>query len=369
MHDIETLVIGAGVVGLAIARELALTGREVMVLEQHDLIGSETSARNSEVIHAGIYYPTGSLKARFCVEGKAKLYRFCAENGVGFEKLGKLIVASNNDQLEQLQAIRRKAAENGVTDLVFVERDSLQQTEPELSCTGALHSPSTGIVDGHGFMLALQGGLEANGGQVVLNTRVARLESLAEGGFRLHAETGGTETYALTCKELILSAGHGAPALASGLVGTHPPTAYLAKGSYFKLQGKAPFSRLVYPVPEPGGLGVHLTLDLQHQARFGPDVEWVDNADYRVDPVRGDSFYAAIRSYWPGLPDGALVPDYSGIRPKISGPGEPAADFRIDGPADHGLDGLVALYGIESPGLTSAMAIASFVTDLIAIRP
>ncbi|MEQ8374234.1 MAG: NAD(P)/FAD-dependent oxidoreductase [Roseibium aggregatum] len=367
MHDIETLVIGAGAVGLAIARELALTGREVMVLEQHGLIGSETSARNSEVIHAGIYYPTGSLKARFCVEGKERLYRFCAENGVGFEQIGKLIVASNNDQLEQLQSIRRKAAENGVTDLVFLDQDSLNEAEPELACTGALHSPSTGIVDSHGFMLALQGELEANGGQVVLNTRVARLERLADGGYRVHAETEGTETYALTCKELILSAGHGAPALAAGLEGANPPAAYLAKGSYFKLQGKAPFSKLIYPVPEPGGLGVHLTLDLQHQARFGPDVEWVEVADYRVDPARGDRFYAAIRNYWPGLPDDALLPDYSGIRPKIAGPGEPAADFRIDGPSDHGLAGLVTLYGIESPGLTSAMAIGSYVAQLVTI--
>ncbi|TYC64921.1 NAD(P)/FAD-dependent oxidoreductase [Stappia sp. BW2] len=366
MHDIETLVIGAGAVGLAIARDLALRGREVMVLEQHGLIGSETSARNSEVIHAGIYYPAGSLKARLCVKGKAQLYRFCAENGVGYERIGKLIVATNNDQLEQLQAIRRKAAENGVSDLEFMDRDSLKHAEPELACTGALQSPSTGIVDSHGFMLALQGGLEANGGQVVLNTRVARLERLTRGGYRVHAETDGTDTYALTCKELILSAGHGAPALASALEGANPPAAYLAKGSYFKLQGKAPFSRLIYPVPEPGGLGVHLTLDLQHQARFGPDVEWVETVDYRVNPARGERFYSAIRRYWPGLADGALVPDYSGIRPKISGPGEPAADFRIDGPSDHGLEGLVALYGIESPGLTSAMAIADYVAERIA---
>ncbi len=366
LPDIETLVIGAGAVGLAIARALALTGREVMVLEQHGLIGSETSARNSEVIHAGIYYPAGSLKARLCVKGKTQLYRFCAENGVGFERIGKLIVASNNDQLEQLEAIRRKAAENGVSDLVFADRDSLKHSEPDLACTGALQSPSTGIVDSHGFMLALQGGLEATGGQVVLNTRVARLERLAQGGYRVHAETDGTDTYALTCKELILSAGHGAPQLASTLEGANPPAAYLAKGSYFKLQGKAPFSRLIYPVPEPGGLGVHLTLDLQHQARFGPDVEWVETMDYRVDPARGERFYAAIRRYWPDLANGALVPDYSGIRPKISGPGEPAADFRIDGPADHGLEGLVALYGIESPGLTSAMAIADYVAKMIA---
>jgi len=358
MHDIETLVIGAGAVGLATARALALSGREVMVLERHGLIGSETSARNSEVIHAGIYYPAGSLKARFCVAGKQMLYRFCAENGVAHERIGKLIVAGSEDQLPELKTIRQKAAANGVTDLVFVGREKLSDLEPALDCSGALFSPSTGILDSHGFMLALQGSLEAAGGLVVLNTRVERLERLEGGGFRIHAATEDAGDYALTCRELVVSAGHVSPALMSALPQAGAPKAYLAKGSYFRLQGKAPFSRLIYPVPEPGGLGVHLTLDLQHQARFGPDVEWVESFDYTVDPARGEKFYAAIRTYWPGLPDNALVPDYSGIRPKISGPGEPAADFRIDGPEHHGLPGLVALYGIESPGLTSALAIA-----------
>ena len=357
MHDIETLVIGAGVVGLACARALALSGREVMVLEQHDLIGSETSARNSEVIHAGIYYPTGSLKARLCVDGKQQLYTFCAENGVGHDRIGKLIVAAHDAQLDELQKIKRKAAENGVTDLVFVDRNELCEREPALNCSGALWSPSTGIIDSHGFMLALQGGLEAHGGQVVLNTRVECIEALPEEGYRVQVETDGAESYVITCRELIVSAGHGAPALMSAFPQANPPKAYLAKGNYFKLQGKAPFSTLIYPVPEPGGLGVHLTLDLQHQARFGPDVEWVENFDYEVDPARGDKFYAAIRDYWPDLPDASLVPDYSGIRPKIVGPGEPAADFRIDGPETHGLIGLVALYGMESPALTSALAI------------
>ncbi|MCX2721940.1 NAD(P)/FAD-dependent oxidoreductase [Roseibium salinum] len=364
MHDIETVVVGAGVIGLACARALALTGREVMVLEQHGLIGSETSARNSEVIHAGIYYPTGSLKARLCVSGKELLYRFCAENGVGHERIGKLIVAASKAQLKDLERIRRKAAENGVTDLVFLDRRQLEESEPALACQGALLSPSTGIIDSHGFMLALQGGLEAAGGQVVLNTRVERIETLPGGGFRVHAATGGTETHALTCRELIVAAGHGTPAVMSDLPQARAPETFLAKGSYFKLQGKAPFSRLIYPVPEPGGLGVHLTFDLQHQARFGPDVEWVDSLDYPVDPARGDKFYAAIRAYWPDLADGSLVPDYSGIRPKIAGPGEPAADFHIDGPPAHGIPGLVAFYGMESPGLTSALAIGNLVTSL-----
>lgn len=358
MHDIETLVIGAGVVGLASARALSLSGREVMVLERQGLIGSETSARNSEVIHAGIYYPTGSLKARLCVAGKELLYRFCAENGVGHERIGKLIVAGNEDQLPELEAIRQKAAANGVTDLVFVGRKELSELEPALDCSGALFSPSTGILDSHGFMLALQGSLEASGGQVVLNTRVHKLERLAGGGYRVHVATEEARDYALTCSEIVVCAGHASPALMAAFPQAAAPRAFLAKGSYFKLQGKAPFSKLIYPVPEPGGLGVHLTLDLQHQARFGPDVEWVESFDYPVDPARSEKFHEAIRRYWPGLPDNALVADYSGIRPKITGPGEPAADFRIDGPELHGLPGLVALYGIESPGLTSALAIA-----------
>ncbi|MEP5608386.1 MAG: NAD(P)/FAD-dependent oxidoreductase, partial [Marinobacter alexandrii] len=307
MHDIETILIGAGVVGLACARALAMSGREVIVLEQHDLIGSETSARNSEVIHAGIYYPTGSLKARLCVQGKTQLYAFCVENGVEHENIGKLIVASNEAQLSQLDAIRQQAAENGVTDLVSYDRKKLQQIEPALQATGALWSPSTGIIDSHGLMLALQGGLETHGGQVVLNTRIDRVECLASGGFQVHMAPEDDQSYSMTCKELIVSAGHSAPLLAKGLQNTNPPKAFLAKGNYFKLQGNAPFSTLIYPVPEPGGLGVHLTLDLQHQARFGPDVEWVDKLDYRVDPERGDKFYAAIRRYWPDLPDGALV--------------------------------------------------------------
>lgn len=357
MPDIETLVIGAGVIGLAIGRALALKGREVMVLERHGLIGSETSARNSEVIHAGIYYPPGSLKAKLCLPGKHMLYDFCAENEIAHERTGKLIVAADEAQLPELERLHKQALATDLTDLVFYDRRKLNEIESELDCAGGLWSPSTGIIDSHGLMLALQGGLEARGGQVVLGSTVREIEPCAD-GYRVTVETADGDTMALTCRELIVSAGHGAPGLMADLPGANAPKAFLAKGNYFKLQGKAPFSRLVYPVPEPGGSGVHITLDLQHQARFGPDVEWVEDFDYEVDPARGDSFYAAIRSYWPGLPDNSLIPDYCGFRPKISAPGEPAADFRIDGPETHGLDGLVALYGMESPGLTSCLAIA-----------
>ncbi|QDG76673.1 NAD(P)/FAD-dependent oxidoreductase [Labrenzia sp. PHM005] len=369
MHDIETLVIGAGVVGLACARSLALAGREVMVLEQHDLIGSETSARNSEVIHAGIYYPTGSLKAQLCVEGKKKLYAFCKENGVGHKQTGKLIVACTADQAEKLEAIRQKAAENGVTDLIRLSAEEASDLEPELACHGALSSPSTGIVDSHGLMLALQGELETNGGQVVLNTKVTKLEALPSGGYKVSV-ADGDDGYAMTCRELIISAGHGAPGLAAQLPHTQAPRAYIAKGTYFRINGKSPFSTLIYPVPttNSGLLGVHVTLDLMGRVKFGPDMQWVENFDYDVDPNRADNFYEAIRQYWPALADGALEPDYCGLRPKIHAPSDPAPDFRIDGPKDHGLNGLVALYGIESPGLTSSLAIGDYVTQQLTME-
>lgn len=359
--DVETVVIGAGVVGLAAARDLALRGHEVMVLEEHPIIGSQTSARNSEVVHAGIYYPAGSLKARACLAGRELLYRFCEENGVPHRRLGKLIVATAPDQVETLSAIRARAEANGVDDLRFLTRTEALALEPHLACEGALLSPSTGIIDSHAFMQALQGGLEAHGGQVVCGSKVTGLDRI-DGGYRLTV-ADGAEGFGLTCSNLVIAAGHGAPSLAALLAGTRPPQAYFARGCYFSISGRAPFSRLVYPVPEPGGLGVHLTLDMGGQARFGPDVEWIDGLDYTVDPRRADGFYAEIRKYWPDLADGALQPDYSGIRPKISGPGEPAADFRIDGPREHGHAGLVALYGIESPGLTSALALAGLVAD------
>ncbi|NBN63783.1 NAD(P)/FAD-dependent oxidoreductase [Pannonibacter tanglangensis] len=362
MTDVQTLVIGAGVVGLASARALALAGDEVMVLERHGLIGSETSSRSSEVIHAGIYYPRDSLKARLCVAGRKALYAYAARRGIAHRRLGKLIVATDAGQAGQLDAIAAAAAANGVEDLVRLDAAAARALEPELSCTAALLSPSTGIIDSHALMLALQGDLEAAGGQVVLNTCVAAIAAVP-GGYAV--EIAGEGGYRLTCRRLVLSAGLGTPALLRGLAGDRLPRFGLAKGSYFRLAGRAPFSRLIYPVPVPGGLGIHLTLDLAGQARFGPDVEWIETEDYRVDPARGAAFEAAVRCYWPGLPEGALQPDYAGIRPKLGGPGDPAADFRIEGASGHGHPGLVLLMGLESPGLTSCLAIAGEVLDKI----
>jgi len=365
MTDVETIVIGAGAVGLAIARALAVAGREVMVLERHGLIGAETSSRNSEVIHAGIYYPKDSLKARCCVKGKHLLYAFCSSHSVAHKRTGKLIVATDAEQADLLENIRQRAAANGVDDLIRLTADEARDLEPELACEGALLSPSTGILDSHGYMLALQGELEAHGGQVVLNTAVGSIGRTADGAFSVTITGQDEDGYTITAKELIVSAGRGSPELMTGFPEANPPKGTLAKGSYFKLNGKAPFSRLIYPVPmtKTGALGVHVTLDLQGRVRFGPDMEWVTEIDYRVDPGRADSFYDAIRQYWPGLEDGALEADYSGIRPKIHGPGEPAPDFRIDGPETHGIAGLVALYGIESPGLTSSLAIGDLVAE------
>ena len=362
MPDVETLIVGAGVVGLAIARSLAIKGQEILVVEQHDIIGSETSARNSEVIHAGIYYPKDSLKARLCVEGKQLLYAHCQSHGVPHSQLGKLIVATSEDQVQTLSSIRAHAEANGVGDLKLLDRQQSLQLEPQLDVIAGLFSPSTGIVDSHAFMLSLQGDAEENGAMIAFNSRVETWQPLAGGGFSL-AFNDGTQ---LTCRNLIVSAGlHAFDLLSRQSANRSPhqmPTQY-AKGNYFKLNGRAPFSHLIYPVPEPGGLGVHLTLDLGGQARFGPDVEWIDEIDYEVDPQRGEKFYAAIRDYWPGLADGALEPDYSGIRPKLVGPGEPNADFEISGPGEHGVPGLVGLLGIESPGLTASLAIAEHVSS------
>lgn len=356
------VVIGAGVVGLAVARALALQGREVMVLEQSEAIGTGTSSRNSEVIHAGIYYPQGSLKAQLCVEGKQMLYAYCASRNVAFQRCGKLIVATSAEQVPQLEVIRAKAAANGVTDLQLLTRDQARALEPALECVAALHSPSTGIVDSHGLMLALQGDLENAGGMVVLHAELKQAALQADGSWMLVTQDG-TE---LQTDLLVNAAGWWAPAVAqrmSGLSSAHVPAAYYAKGNYFSLTGRAPFTHLIYPVPEVAGLGVHLTLDMGGQAKFGPDVEWVDDpAALEVDPRRGDGFYAEVRRYWPELPDGALVAGYAGIRPKISGPHEAAADFCIQGPKQHGTPGLINLFGIESPGLTSCLAIAAQVS-------
>lgn len=366
MDTVDAVVIGAGVVGLAVGRELALRGREVMVVEAEGAIGTGTSSRNSEVIHAGLYYAPGSLKARLCVQGKALLYAYCAERGVAHARLGKLVVATSADQVPKLEAIRANAASNGVHDLRPLGADEARALEPALHCVGALLSPSTGIVDSHGLMLALQGDLENAGGLLALQSAVQSIA--AAGGPATHplrlVAADGTE---LACRALVNAAGLGAVGLARRTDGLDPalvPQAWQAKGSYFTLVGRAPFSRLVYPVPEPGGLGVHLTLDLGGQAKFGPDVQWVDDpADLQVDPARGDAFYAEVRRYWPALPDGVLQPAYAGMRPKISGPDAPAADFVVQGPAQHGIAGLVNLFGIESPGLTSALALARHTVD------
>ena len=355
------MVVGAGVVGLAIARELALAGREVIVLEAEDAIGTHTSSRNSEVIHAGIYYPKGSLKARACVAGRHLLYEYCASHGVPHRRCGKLIVATTESQLAELGAIREKAHANGVSDVDWIAKQEVARLEPELFCLGALHSPSTGIIDSHALMLACLGDAEAAGAMLALKSPLER--AMVRGhGFELWVQ--GSDPIA--CGVLVNSAGLRAPSVAKRIEGYRPelaPRELYAKGNYYSLTRRSPFSRLIYPVPEPGGLGVHVTLDLAGQARFGPDVEWVERIDYDVDPRRAERFYAAIRRYWPGLPDDSLAPGYAGIRPKTAGPGEPAPDFEIEGPRRHGVPGLVQLYGIESPGLTASLALARLVRE------
>ena len=362
---VECVVVGGGIIGLAVARALARAGREVLILEKERVIGSDTSSRNSEVIHAGLHYPNGSFKARFCVAGRDMLYAYCAEHGVPHKRLGKLTVACTEPELATLAAIRKKAEGNGVTDLEWVEEAEARAMEPELRCLRAFLSPSTGIVDSHALMLAYLGDAEAAGASLAFRAPLLH-GAVIPGGFRL--EVGGDEPMRLDCKLLVNAAGLYAPSLARKISGVPPetiPKDYYCRGVYFTLSGKSPFRRLVYPVPEHAGLGVHLTLDLAGQAKFGPDTEWIGGIDYTVDPARGDKFYAAIRTYWPGLKDGALQPGYAGIRPKISGPTEPAADFTIHGPATHGVPGLVTLFGIESPGLTSSLAIADHVASLV----
>jgi L-2-hydroxyglutarate oxidase LhgO len=358
MDRIEAVVIGAGVVGLAVARALALAGREVVILEAEDAIGTHTSSRNSEVIHAGIYYPKGSLKASSCVAGRRRLYEYCAARGVPHRRCGKLIVATDDGQLDELRRIRERAHGNGVADVDYLPPRQLLAMEPELSCVAALYSPATGIVDSHALMLAYLGEAEDHGAMLALKSRLERGEVIAS-GFRI--TVGGEQPTQIETKLLVNSAGFKAPTVARMIDGYPPaaaPRELYAKGNYYSLTRRSPFTHLVYPVPEPGGLGVHVTLDLGGQARFGPDVEWVDAIGYDVDARRAERFYSAIRRYWPGLPEGALAPGYAGIRPKISGPGEPAADFVIQGPREHGVPGLVNLFGIESPGLTASLSLA-----------
>ncbi|WP_119301199.1 NAD(P)/FAD-dependent oxidoreductase [Dongia deserti] len=357
--QIDCVIVGAGVIGLACARRLAQAGREVLILEAEGEIGSGVSARNSEVIHAGLYYPTGSLKARLCVTGREMLYAYCAGHSVTARKVGKLVVATTSEQIPALHKLMEQAQANGVDDLALLSADDARRLEPELNCVAAFHSPSTGIIDTHGLMLSLLGQAETRGAALALHAPVER--SWMEDDGRVTLAVGGAEPMQVTARLLVNAAGLGAQKIARNLRG-YPadriPPLYYAKGNYFSLSGRSPFSRLIYPMPEAAGLGVHLTLDLAGQARFGPDVEWIDQPQYDVAAKRGDAFYAAIRTYWPGLRDGTLQPAYAGIRPKIQPPGTPALDFRIDGPEVHGLSGQVHLYGIESPGLTSSLAIA-----------
>ncbi len=365
MEEVDCVVVGAGVVGLAVARALALAGREVILLEATEGIGTGTSSRNSEVIHAGIYYPANSLMARFCVAGRRALYAYCAAQGVPHINCGKLIVATNAQEDSLLAGIKQRAEANGVEGMRVLTAAEAIALEPNLTCTSALFSPTTGIIDSHAFMLALQGDAE-NAGVVPV------FFSPVQGGRvhdrRIEIDVGGADPMTLRCRLLVNAAGLQAPDLARRLAGMpaeRVPVAYYAKGNYFTLTGRSPFSRLIYPVPVPGGLGVHLTVDLGGQARFGPDVEWVETLDYTVDPARADSFYAAVRKYWPGLKDGALQPGYAGIRPKIVPRGAPGQDFVVQGPQTHGVPGLVNLFGIESPGLTASLAIADHVLEVV----
>ncbi len=369
--DIDTIVIGAGVVGLACAMELAKSGHETILLEKENLIGSGCSSRNSEVIHAGIYYPTNSLKHLCCVEGRRLLYSFMQSHGVNHKKCGKLIVATSEDDVGKLDGIMQKATENGVEGLVRLSADDAIKLEPSLKCTGAILSPETGIMDSHGLMLSYLGEFEDNGGVLALNSPVIAIEALKGGGFLI--ATGGNEGTRLTCKNLVNSGGLYAQSIAHEMTGwnkqTVPPRT-LAKGNYFSCTKNNVFERLIYPIPEVGGLGVHITLDLGGQIKFGPDVEWLefedpDLIDYKVDPSRSEKFYDAVRKYWPDLPDGSIRPDYSGCRPKNTLRTDPAGDFMIHGPETHNIEGLVNLFGIESPGLTSSMAIAKRVSALI----
>jgi L-2-hydroxyglutarate oxidase LhgO len=367
METIDTLVVGAGVIGLACADALARAGREVVVVESEALYGSGISSRNSEVIHSGIYYPPGSVKARVCARGKPLLYEFCERHGVAHRRCGKLVVAAHEGQLAELEKLRARGEANGVAGLRLIDRAEARGLEPLLECVAALLSESTGIVDSHGLMTALLGRAEQHGANLVLQTRFESATPLPGGGFDVGlSDVGGATRYRV--QRLVVAAGLHSPSTAAGIDGFPsarlPPERY-AKGNYYALVGRAPFSRLIYPVPEKDGLGVHLTLDLGGQARFGPDVEWIDRPDYAVNPARMAAFYGEIRKYWNGLADGQLRPDYAGVRPKIYASDEPAADFDIAGPEAHGLAGLVCLFGIESPGLTAALAIGEDVAAML----
>ncbi|MBM3951775.1 MAG: NAD(P)/FAD-dependent oxidoreductase [Rhodospirillales bacterium] len=370
MDTIDTAVIGAGVIGLAVARHLAQEGREVVVLEAADAIGTVTSSRNSEVIHAGIYYAKDSLRARLCVPGKRALYRYCAEHGVGHRRTGKLLVAVEEAEVAGLDAIRARAAANGVGDLKRLEAAEARALEPQLRCRAALFSPSSGIVDSHGLMLALQGDAETRGAMVAFNSPVTGGEARGDG---IDLEVGGATSVRVLARTVVNCAGLGAQAIAQSIRGARAdaiPPLHCGKGSYFTLAGRSPFRHLIYPVPGTSGwLGVHVTLDLAGRARFGPDLEWVAEPNYDVDPARADKYYPAIRRYWPGLPDGALQPGYAGVRPKLAPAGQPERDWVIAGPETTGVPGLINLFGIDSPGLTACLAIADAVGRKLDLPP
>ena len=362
--DIDIVVVGAGVVGLAVARAFALDGRDVIVLEKNAAIGEETSSRSSEVIHAGLYYPPGSLKARLCVRGRDALYRYCAEKGIAHRRCGKIVVAVADEQRTELESLRARAAENGVQDLRWLDAEELASLEPEVEGVAGLLSPSTGIIDSHALMLALLGDIEQAGGQLALRSELVAGE-LDDSAIRLRIATDG-ETTELRARCVVNAAGLHAERVARSIAGQHDvqvPRLRYAKGNYFAYRGKSPFRHLLYPLPEPGGLGVHATLDLAGRTRFGPDVEWSETIDYSIDPARAARFYAAIRRYWPALPDGSLSPAYVGVRPKLGGPGEPARDFAVLATRG-GSATLVHLLGIESPGLTASLAVAEHVREL-----
>ena len=364
-YEIDCVVAGAGVIGLAIARELAQAGREVLILESQEAFGRGVSSRSSEVIHAGMYYTPGSLRAKLCVKGKWQLYDFMKKHNVAHTNCGKLIVATSDEEVPILETIMQKGATNGVDDLTLLDQTQALALEPALSCKAAILSPSTGMMDSAGIMLALLGEAENAGASLAVRAPVT---GGRVGGSLIEIDTGGDEPMTIGCNLFVNSTGLYAPHVAvslEGLDASHVPTAYYGKGSYFSITGKAPFTRLIYPCPIVGGLGVHLTIDVGGQARFGPDVEWVDEPDYEVDPRRADEFYALVRKYWPGLQDGALQPSYAGVRPKIVPPGIQTQDFRIDGPDQHGVPGLINLFGMESPGLTSSLAIGRYVMDIV----
>jgi L-2-hydroxyglutarate oxidase LhgO len=369
--DFDAAVVGAGAVGLACGYALSRRGLEVVVLEAGPSIGQGVSSRNSEVIHAGLYYPTGSLKARLCVAGRRTLYPFLEAHNVAYRRCGKLVVATESSQLPRLEAILAQAQANDVEGVALIDGPTARAMEPGVAAEAAVISPESGIFDSHGYMLALRGEIEAAGGAVVTSTPFLRATPLETGGFSI--EAGGEAPASLTVRRLVTAPGLAAQAVAAKIEGFPAgaiPALHYGKGVYFRLTGKAPFERLIYPPPIPGALGTHYRKDLGGQGVFGPDLAFVDTEDYSVDPARAADFYAYIRRFWPALPDGALVPDYAGLRPKIHGPGEPQPDFRIDEESSHGLRGLVALFGIESPGLTSSLALGEEVARrLLAPEP